>query len=233
MSLINKLVGKDLIDLNVRNSILTGRGNIKDFFPPDFTEEEKENISSINGMTMTSIERQVSLIRAIDYLVKNEIPGDIVECGVWKGGSMMLVAKRLLQLNDANRALFLFDTFEGMSEPGERDVNSVDNKTAQELLDKENKLDGNNVWCYSSLEEVKSNLKKTNYSPEKIFFSASCESAVCCAIPPLAVGIVITCRPNRVRGLFAPQVFSVISRSVPLHRIVRRRESEGQGQILS
>ncbi|HEY9342348.1 MAG TPA: TylF/MycF/NovP-related O-methyltransferase [Hanamia sp.] len=170
MSLINKLVGKDLIDLNVRNSILTGRGNIKDFFPPDFTEEEKENISSINGMTMTSIERQVSLIRAIDYLVKNEIPGDIVECGVWKGGSMMLVAKRLLQLNDANRALFLFDTFEGMSEPGERDVNSVDNKTAQELLDKENKLDGNNVWCYSSLEEVKSNLKKTNYSPEKIFY---------------------------------------------------------------
>jgi hypothetical protein len=119
---------------------------------------------------MTSIERQVSLIRAIDYLVKNKIPGDIVECGVWKGGSMMLVAKRLLQLNDGNRALFLFDTFEGMSEPDERDVNSVDNKTAQELLNKEKKLDGNNVWCYSSLEEVKSNLRKTNYSSEKIFY---------------------------------------------------------------
>jgi hypothetical protein len=170
MSLISKLVGKDLIDVNVRNSILTGRENIKDFFPPDFTEEEKENISFIEGTTMTSIERQVSLIRAIDYLVKNKIPGDIVECGVWKGGSMMLVAKRLLQLNDGNRALFLFDTFEGMSEPDERDVNSVDNKTAQELLNKEKKLDGNNVWCYSSLEEVKSNLKKTNYSSEKIFY---------------------------------------------------------------
>jgi hypothetical protein len=170
MSLISKLVGKDLIDVNVRNSILTGRENIKDFFPPDFTEEEKENISFIEGTTMTSIERQVSLIRAIDYLVKNKIPGDIVECGVWKGGSMMLVAKRLLQLNDGNRALFLFDTFEGMSEPDERDVNSVDNKTAQELLNKEKKLDGNNVWCYSSLEEVKSNLRKTNYSSEKIFY---------------------------------------------------------------
>lgn len=170
MSLIDKIVGKNLIDVDVKNSIITGRGNIKGRFPSDFTEEEKEIISFIKGMTMTSIERQVSLIRAVDYIAKNKIPGDIVECGVWKGGSMMLIAKRLLQLNDIDRALFLFDTFEGMSEPNEHDVNSMDNKTAQELLDNENKLDGNNVWCYSSLEEVKSNLKKTNYPPEKIFY---------------------------------------------------------------
>lgn len=170
MSFFGRILNKNLINPEVKNSVLIGRGNITDNFPSDFTEEEKSNIAFIKGLSMTSIERQVSLIRAIDYIVKSHIEGDIVECGVWKGGSMMLIAKRLLQLNDHKRNLFLFDTFEGMSEPNEEDVNSVDNKTAQELLAKENKFDGNNVWCYSSLDEVKSNLKKTNYPEEKLFY---------------------------------------------------------------
>ena len=170
MSFFGRILNKNLINPEVKNSVLTGRGNITDNFPSDFTEEEKSNIAFIKGLSMTSIERQVSLIRAIDYIVKSHIEGDIVECGVWKGGSMMLIAKRLLQLNENKRNLFLFDTFEGMSEPNVEDVNSVDNKTAQELLAKENKFDGNNVWCYSSLDEVKSNLKKTNYPEEKLFY---------------------------------------------------------------
>jgi len=170
MSFFGRILNKNLINPEVKNSVLTGRGNITDDFPSDFTEEEKSNIAFIKGLSMTSIERQVSLIRAIDYIVKSHIEGDIVECGVWKGGSMMLIAKRLLQLNENKRNLFLFDTFEGMSEPNVEDVNSVDNKTAQELLAKENKFDGNNVWCYSSLDEVKSNLKKTNYPEEKLFY---------------------------------------------------------------
>lgn len=170
MSLISRFLKKNLIDAEVKNSVLTGRGNIKDKFPSDFTEIEKENISSIKGFTMTSIERQVVLSRAVDYLVENKIPGDIVECGVWKGGSMMLIARRLLQLNDSHRQLFLFDTFEGMSAPDEKDISSVNNSTAQDLLDKENKLDKNSIWCYSSLDEVKSNLNKTNYPAEKLFY---------------------------------------------------------------
>jgi len=124
----------------------------------------------VKGFTMTSHERQVVLLRAVDYLVQNKIEGDIVECGVWKGGSMMLIARKLLQLNNTNRNLFLFDTFEGMSEPNEKDVSAIDNSTASELLEKENKLEGDNVWCYSSLEEVKANLQKTEYPKEKIFY---------------------------------------------------------------
>ena len=170
MSLVNKFIKKNLIDSGVKKSVVAGRGNIKESFPSDFTEKEKENISAIQEFTMTSNERMVVLSRAIDYLVENKIEGDIVECGVWKGGSMMLIARKLLQLNDHKRNLFLFDTFEGMSDPNEKDVSAIDNSTASELLQKENKFEGDNVWCYSSLEEVKSNLEKTNYSNEKIFY---------------------------------------------------------------
>lgn len=170
MSLINKFLKKNLIETAVKDSIISGRGNITKPFPSDFSTTEKENIESIKGFTMTSVERQVSLIRTIDYLVSNQIYGDIVECGVWKGGSMMLIANRLRQLNESNRKLFLFDTFEGMSAPDEKDVSSIDNTTAQELLAKENKLHGDNIWCYSALDEVKSNLNKTNYPTENLFY---------------------------------------------------------------
>lgn len=170
MALVTKLLKKNLIDAEIKNSVITSRGNIKENYPSDFTASEIENISAVKGFTMTSYERQVVLLRAIDYLTENQIAGDIVECGVWKGGSMMLIARRLLQLSDTSRKLFLFDTFEGMSEPNEKDVSAIDNSTAVELLQKENKLDGDNVWCYSSLDEVKTNLKKTNYPEDKIFY---------------------------------------------------------------
>ena len=62
---------------------------------------------------MTSDQRVAALCDAVRYVVTNRIPGDIVECGVWKGGSMMAVARTLLDLGDGTRELHLFDTFEG------------------------------------------------------------------------------------------------------------------------
>lgn len=170
MSLLSKILKKNLIDTEVKNSVFSGRGNMTDLFPSDFTAAEKESILAIQQFTMTSIERQVALSRAVDYIVENNLSGDIVECGVWKGGSMMLIARRLLQLKNTDRKLFLFDTFEGMSEPGEKDISAIDHSSAKELLSKEDKLEGNNVWCYSSLDEVKANLNKTNYPAGNIFY---------------------------------------------------------------
>ena len=66
---------------------------------------------------MTSWERLYALYKSVKYVVENRIPGDIVECGVWRGGSMKLAAHVLLSLGAVDRDLFLYDTFEGMTEP--------------------------------------------------------------------------------------------------------------------
>jgi len=158
------------LDKQKHLDISTARGNFKEAFPSDFTEEEKVNIGSVRPFTMTSPERLIALSRSIDHLVKVGIEGDIVECGVWKGGSMMLIAKKLIQLKDNGRKLFLFDTFEGMSEPGQEDVSSVDQATAEDLLNAAVREEGTNVWCYSPLEEVKTNIKKTGYPEDKLHF---------------------------------------------------------------
>ena len=71
--------------------------------------------------TMTTLERMHALWLATRYIARNNIPGDFVECGVWRGGSMMLAALALMQCGDTRRHLWLFDTYAGMSNPTEDD----------------------------------------------------------------------------------------------------------------
>ena len=88
---------------------------------------------------MTSEDRIYSLYLSINYIIKNKILGDFVECGVWKGGSMMLAAK-LLKHHKSDRLIYLYDTFEGMPEPGQYDfasnVKKIRQNHAQVLLKK-------------------------------------------------------------------------------------------------
>src|SRR4051812_48368734 len=88
----------------------------------DLTEEQKRIIWRSQPFTMTSLERMAALLNAVSYVTRNRIPGDIAECGVWRGGSMMIVALTLLAHGDKNRSLYLYDTFEGMSAPTNADV---------------------------------------------------------------------------------------------------------------
>ena len=72
--------------------------------------------------TLTSMERCYSLYKAIQYIIKGDIQGDIVECGVWRGGSAMLAALTLIQNNQTHRKIYLYDTYEGMPKPTDKDV---------------------------------------------------------------------------------------------------------------
>ena len=93
-------------------------------FPIDFNKTDIEIIKSVKQFTLTSIERRFALIQAVNYIIKNKIAGDIVESGVWKGGSIMLIAKTLLELKSYDKELYLFDTYEGMTEPKKIDIST-------------------------------------------------------------------------------------------------------------
>lgn len=138
-------------------------------FPMDFEKSDIDIIRRVKDYTMTSPERIVSLIRAVQYIVNNNIPGEIVECGVWKGGSMMAVAMTLLSMNAADKNLYLFDTYEGMTDPGNIDISCRGDK-ATELLRKTKKDEEAYIWAYSPLEKVKSNVLNVGYDAQKIHF---------------------------------------------------------------
>ncbi|MEM9410663.1 MAG: TylF/MycF/NovP-related O-methyltransferase [Planctomycetota bacterium] len=120
----------------------------------------------VKEMTMTSPERVLALCEAVDYLTDHSIAGDIVECGVWRGGSMMAVAKTLMRQGDLDRRLWMYDTFEGMSSPTEQDVDFLGNQ-AKTLLSESSIEQADSIWCRAHLQEVKRNLSSTQY-PEKL-----------------------------------------------------------------
>jgi hypothetical protein len=119
--------------------------------------------------TMTSTDRMFSLYKAVEYIIKNGIEGDFVECGVWKGGSSMLIAKTLLKFGVSNRHIWMYDTYEGMSEPTDKDKDPA-GTSAEELLKKSSKQDAASIWCYSGIDEVKGHLQSTGYPIELIHF---------------------------------------------------------------
>src|SRR5687768_8463508 len=100
-----------------------------DFSQIDLTEEERRVIELARPYTMTTVERMLALMNAVNVVTLNKIPGAIAECGVWRGGSMMVAAATLLARGDTSRDLYLYDTYEGMPPPSEHDK-SFDGMTA-------------------------------------------------------------------------------------------------------
>jgi hypothetical protein len=117
--------------------------------------------------TMTSPERMYALYQAVNYVLTNNIPGDFVECGVWKGGSALLMARMLAIKNITTRKVFLYDTYEGMTEPGANDKDYT-GKDARSLLEQSSIEVQESVWCYSSFDEVRANLSLSGLPADNI-----------------------------------------------------------------
>jgi O-methyltransferase len=136
----------------------------------DLEPEFRELYERSKPFTMTSVERLYSVYKAVEYLAKAKIPGDILECGVWRGGSCMLIALSLLFFEDRERRILLFDTFEGHPRPDlEKDIDLWGNKA---VVDWDNsKSDGESSdWGFASIEEVRANLATTGYPEAKLAF---------------------------------------------------------------
>ena len=94
--------------------------------PPDVDAGTREVLARVRPYTMTSVDAVVALCSATEHVCRARVPGAFVECGVWRGGSMLAVALTLLRLGVRDRDLFLFDTFAGMPPPGDHDVRVLD-----------------------------------------------------------------------------------------------------------
>lgn len=155
------------------NGNVTARANLASQLP-DASDEELDLVLSAQANTMTSPERIVGLVRAVDYLIRAGIHGDFVECGVWRGGSMFVAARALLARKTSDRhfdtrQLWLYDTFEGMSEPTSADVD-LQGQPADQLLRIHSPDDRHGVWCLSRLEEVEQTMAASGFPRERSRF---------------------------------------------------------------
>lgn len=119
--------------------------------------------------TMTSIERMYGLYEACRYVTAARIPGDIVECGVWRGGSSMLAALTLMGSSDA-RPMWLYDTFEGMPPPGEHDRQWSGEAAEAALSAAPRQAGASNVWAYAPEDDVRANMASTDFPEDQLHF---------------------------------------------------------------
>jgi hypothetical protein len=176
---LKKIIRRFLLFFNLEVS------RIKSPYHQDMNEEFIKIYEECERFTTTPIERMFVLYKLVKHIVKNKIPGDFVECGVWQGGSCMLMAKTLLLLGDTQRKIYLYDTFDGYSEPTSKDIEIISGKPVNEVLedkaaimfyheyhqkdvveDKSNDI----KWCYAPIDVVKKNLGSTGYPQENIIF---------------------------------------------------------------
>ena len=67
--------------------------------------------------TMIGMQRLTSLQRCVETVLADDIPGDLVECGVWRGGACILMRAVLAAYGDEARCVWLADSFAGVPRP--------------------------------------------------------------------------------------------------------------------
>ena len=138
-------------------------------YPSTFSKESLLIYNAVKKFTITSPEMVNALVEAVKYVVRNEIGGAMVECGVWRGGSVMAMALVLKQLVDESRDIYLYDTFSGMPAPTDVDK-PISGPMAQEQFSKTKVSADSSNWLLSPLEEVKENVFSTGYPKKKFHF---------------------------------------------------------------
>ncbi len=127
----------------------------------DLSADRLALFARVQPYTQTSLERVTTLADAVEYVIGAGLPGDFVECGVWRGGSSMAAALTLLRLGADERRLWLYDTFGRMPAPGRRDRDF----TGRDVAGHEDSMLGE---VGLSLADVQSAMRSTGYPAEQI-----------------------------------------------------------------
>ena len=127
----------------------------------EISKNESTILNNIKDYTMTSIPSQWSLIQSINHVIRNNVEGSFVECGIFRGGNVILMSK-LLEAHKVEKKIFAYDTFQGMPLPGKDDLDLRGNNSVNKFLELKNSENEGSQWCYCNIEDVKSNIKKFN-----------------------------------------------------------------------
>ncbi|MCB0935905.1 MAG: TylF/MycF family methyltransferase [Mycobacterium sp.] len=108
---LNWLVGMPM--LKTRNFMLVRK------VPFDKEARDAGRDWPADAETMIGMQRLTSLQHCVETVLQEDVPGDLVECGVWRGGASILMRAVLAAYGDEKRNVWLCDSFEGVPPPDE------------------------------------------------------------------------------------------------------------------
>jgi O-methyltransferase len=140
----------------------------------DETFDGSEALNACFKRSMQTKDSLYNLWEVGSYLHANQIEGDYVECGVWRGASMQLLARQIVEQKLNTRKMWLYDTFSGMTQPTQADKRIKDGRTAEELgwdatkLTKKVYVSG--VPAFATLSDVKDGFSQMGLDLQNLNF---------------------------------------------------------------
>jgi hypothetical protein len=166
-------------DLNNFQETALGQSPMRQRIYADFTEGER-SIYLASWMNLCgSPEAIVTLVRAVDHVIGNGIPGALVECGVYMGGNIEVMIRALHRHGVGDRDIYLYDTFAGMPRPTEGDElahdaavlpNPVNDATSWEVHRNEADGDKGSNWMRAGVDIVRQRIDPLGYPDRHLHF---------------------------------------------------------------
>ena len=142
--------------------------------PAGTSPQDERILERVLPYTMTGAPRLQALVDSVRYCLARDIPGDFVECGVWRGGSVLAMILTLQEEGRTDRDIHLFDTFEGMTAPTEHDVSSLDPPALEtwSAAQERDERPWSELFAGEQFNEeaVRETVLSTGYPPERIHF---------------------------------------------------------------
>jgi O-methyltransferase len=119
--------------------------------------------------------RQHTTYGAVKYVVTAGIAGDLVECGVYQGRQVLMMAETLTALGVTDRDIYLYDTFAGQIKPTAEDFKDRDNPEASaranlKRWEKGQMTGASKEWKVATVDEVRANVYRSRYPRERFHF---------------------------------------------------------------
>lgn len=164
LEFLKRILTDTVFDESIRNDFFENKKIPSDEVIKQIIEKGVDS-SRLEGLdwperahTMIGIKRLNNLQESLDYIRNNNIKGDFIETGVWRGGASIFI-KFYNDLYKMNRTVFVSDSFEGLPRP---DLE----KYPQDANDTHYKID----YLKVSLEEVTSNFQMYGVLDDNVIF---------------------------------------------------------------
>ena len=157
--------------MNADELIAKAFGELSDNDLATIDEADREIVERALPNTMTGVLRLLGLVTSVRYVVKAGIEGAFAECGVWRGGSVVAMIQTLAELGVTDRDIYLYDTFEGMTEPTAEDTSPMDG-SATDAWQESGGRPYQELFNSDAFDEeiVRDNVLGTGYPAERIHF---------------------------------------------------------------
>jgi O-methyltransferase len=108
------------------------------------------------AQTMIGIERMRSLRRCVETVLTEEVPGDLIEAGVWRGGAGILMRGVLEAYGVEDRLVWVADSFRGLPPPDP---------------DRDHGVEPHEMgWLAVPIEEVRENFERYGLLDDRVRF---------------------------------------------------------------